>query len=71
MGKTEVTVDAYKRFVRATRHAMAPEPFTEDRVPLNYGWKQVRQPIVQVTWDDAKGALTVTLDLTLQRTLCF
>ena len=55
MGKTEVTVAAYKRFVQATRRPMPAEAITEDGVALNDGWRQERQPIVQVTWDDARA----------------
>jgi formylglycine-generating enzyme required for sulfatase activity len=55
MGRTEVSVGAYKRFIEATRRTMPPEPFSVNDVPLNEGWKQERQPIVQVTWDEAKA----------------
>src|ERR1051326_7302875 len=55
MGKTEVTVGAYKRFVRASRRSMPPEPITEDKLALNEGWRQERQPIVGVNWEDAKA----------------
>jgi len=52
MGRTEVTVDAYKRFAAATGRGMPPEPTLLDRA-LNPGWGHGSQPIVGVTWDDA------------------
>ena len=55
LGKTEVTVRAYKRFTQATHRAMPPKPVTQDGVALNPGWAQERQPIVNVTWNDAKA----------------
>ena len=55
MGMTEVTVEAYKRFAEATRRSLPAEPVTMDRIALNEGWRQGRQPIVNVTWDDAKA----------------
>jgi formylglycine-generating enzyme required for sulfatase activity len=53
MGKTEVTVGAYRRFVQATGRAMPPEPVTESGLALNEGWQHEEQPIVQVTWADS------------------
>ena len=53
MGKTEVTVGAYKRFAKATQRSMPKEPLTHDQLPLNNGWREERQPIVQVSWVDA------------------
>ena len=44
MGQTEVTVEAYRRFAKAM-----PQETT-----LNPGWKDGRQPIVNVSWDEAK-----------------
>jgi sulfatase modifying factor 1 len=55
LGKTEVTVGTYKRFAHATQRVMPPEPMTQDGFALNPGWAQERQPIVNVTWNDAKA----------------
>jgi formylglycine-generating enzyme required for sulfatase activity len=55
MSKTEVTVSAYKRFVQSSSRSMPAEPLTEDNIALNAGWKQERQPMVQITWDDARA----------------
>jgi formylglycine-generating enzyme required for sulfatase activity len=54
MSQTEVTVGAYSRFVRATGRSMPAEAVTEG-VALNASWRQERQPIVQVSADDAKA----------------
>src|SRR5262245_55437746 len=43
MGKTEVTVAAYKRFAQSSGHSMPAEPLTEDNFALNARWKQERQ----------------------------
>jgi formylglycine-generating enzyme required for sulfatase activity len=47
MGRTEVTVGAYKRFAAATAISMPPNS------DWNPGWQDDRQPIVNVTWDEA------------------
>jgi formylglycine-generating enzyme required for sulfatase activity len=47
MGRTEVTVAAYKRFVAATKMNMPPDS------EWNPGWQDDRRPIVHVTWDEA------------------
>ena len=53
MGQTAVTVGAYKRYAQAGGKPMPPEPSFMDR-PLNAGWRQEEQPIVNVTWDEAR-----------------
>jgi sulfatase modifying factor 1 len=54
MGQTEVTVAAYKRFVRAAGKTMPAEPELWGR-PLNIGWKNEAMPIVNVNWDESQG----------------
>ena len=44
LGRTEVTVKAYKRFARETGTGMPAEPF------FNRGWKKYDRPINRVTW---------------------
>ena len=46
-GRTEVTVGAYKRFVRDTGESMPPES------EWNPGFKDDQRPIVRLTWDEA------------------
>jgi formylglycine-generating enzyme required for sulfatase activity len=47
MGQTEVTVNAYTRFAQDKKSkSMPPKP--------NYGYKSTDQPIVDVSWDQAK-----------------
>lgn len=66
MGRTEVTVKAYKRFAKATRSKMPPEPLDTPFRTLSTksggistefrrgpGKKQDR-PIINVTWDEAR-----------------
>lgn len=53
MGQTEVTVQAYKRFVQSTRKAMPPEAYLSGR-PLNSGWKNGAMPIDDVSWYEAR-----------------
>ena len=52
IGQTEVTVGAYKRFAQATEKPMPPEPAILGR-PLNEGWKNDQQPMVNVSWYEA------------------
>ena len=47
MGRTEVSVEAYKRFVAATSRKMPEVP------EFNPGWGKEDHPIVSVTWDEA------------------
>jgi len=49
LGRTEVTVGAYKRFAAATGKTLPAAPFT------NPGWSNEQMPMVGVTWDEAKG----------------
>ena len=57
MGQTEATVGAYKRFVQATAAKMPPEPEYSSRSGVtfkaNSGWRDNRQPMVNVLWHDA------------------
>jgi len=48
IGQTEVTVEAYKRFVEAAKAKMPPVAPKLDR-----GWKNGSFPIVDVTWEEA------------------
>ena len=54
IGQTEVTVGAYEHFIESTRRKMPPEPKWLDR-SLNPGWRDQKQPIVHVTWNDAQA----------------
>ncbi len=54
MGKTEVTVDAYRRFSNASRTRMPEEARLLDR-PLNPGWRKTHLPIVNMTWHQAQA----------------
>lgn len=53
MGQTEVTVAAYKRFVRVARKSMPPEPKFLGR-NLNTGWNGDSLPMTMVDWSDAR-----------------
>jgi formylglycine-generating enzyme required for sulfatase activity len=53
LGQTEVTVGAYQKYTQATARAMPNEPIY--LFPLNKGWANQQQPIVNVTWDEAKA----------------
>jgi formylglycine-generating enzyme required for sulfatase activity len=48
LGQTEVTVAAYRKYANAMAKAMPPEP------KFNAEWKDGNQPIVNLTWSDAK-----------------
>ena len=48
MGRTPVTVAAYRRFAQATERVMPTAP------EFNLGWKKEDHPIVNVSWEDAK-----------------
>ena len=54
LGQTAVTVAAYRQYAEKTGLKMPPEPKLGDR-PLNPGWKDARQPIVNVTWAEARA----------------
>jgi len=47
MGRTEITVEAYQRFVAATARRMPPDSQWNPR------WQDKQRPIVNVTWEDA------------------
>jgi formylglycine-generating enzyme required for sulfatase activity len=53
MGQTEVTVEAYKRFTKATGRAMPSEPIAIGDKNLNPGWNNDGVPMTMVTWIDA------------------
>ena len=53
LGQTEVTVGAYRRFAEKTGGKMPTEPNFRGRA-LNAGWGDEGQPIVDVTWDEAR-----------------
>ena len=53
MGQTEVTVEAYKRYVRTTGGSMPPEPKFRDRA-LNAGWASDGLPMNVISWNDAR-----------------
>ena len=49
LGQTEVTVEAYQRFARATGRELPPAPrFSRD-------WQEPRQPMANVRWDEAEA----------------
>jgi formylglycine-generating enzyme required for sulfatase activity len=48
-----VTVGAYRRFAEATGRRMPDEPVAFGR-KLNPGWGDKEQPMVMVTWEEAK-----------------
>ncbi|MCS7024608.1 MAG: SUMF1/EgtB/PvdO family nonheme iron enzyme [Bryobacteraceae bacterium] len=52
MGKTEVTVGAYRKFTQATGLPLPPEP-TSSAMSLNPGWKNELLPMVRVSWEEA------------------
>lgn len=54
MGQTEVTVGAYRQFVESTGRETPPEPKWQD-LSMNPGWKDNKQPIVHVTWNEAQA----------------
>ncbi len=49
LGQTAVTVAAWKRYTSATGNSMPPAP------SFNENWADGQQPIVNITWDEAKG----------------
>jgi len=54
IGRTEVTVAAYRRFVAASGNRIPAEPMFGDR-SLNPGWRDPELPVVNVSWDDARS----------------
>jgi formylglycine-generating enzyme required for sulfatase activity len=57
IGRTEVTVAAYKRFAQATVRQMPPEPKNLDDA-LNPGWREEQKPIANVRYSDAQAFCT-------------
>ena len=57
IGQTEVTVSAYKHFAQKTGGKMPPEPRWLGR-SFNAGWHDSKQPIVNVTWNEAVAFCT-------------
>ena len=53
LGQTSVTVGAWKRHAGATGKSMPPEPQIDDRA-LNAHWSDEQQPIVDITWAEAR-----------------
>ena len=53
LGQTAVTVGAYKRFAESTGVSMPAEPVLGKR-KLNPQWSDSEQPMVAVTWEEAK-----------------
>ncbi len=53
IGRTEVPVQAYERYVTAVGLEMPPEPQGID--DFNDGWSKKNHPIVKVTWDEARS----------------
>jgi len=54
MGRTEITVAAYKRFVAATGKRMPTSPVLSGR-ELNPDWDDEAMPMVDVTWFEARS----------------
>ncbi len=54
LGQTAVTVGAYKRFAESTGVSMPDEPVIGNR-QLNPQWSDLEQPIVGVTWEEARS----------------
>ncbi len=52
LGQTEVTVEAYERFAKATGRPMPAEPKFRER-SLNPGWADKRLPMLMVDWNDS------------------
>jgi len=52
IGRTEVTVAAYKRYTRETNSSMPPEPITFGN-SINTNWPDDSMPISNVTWNEA------------------
>ena len=54
LGQTPVTVGAYRRFAESTGVSMPGEPVIGER-SLNSRWNDLEQPMVTVTWEEAKA----------------
>ena len=57
LGQTEVTVEAWSRFAKATVREMPPEP-NEGSLHLNPGWAERRFPMSKISWIDSKDYCT-------------
>jgi formylglycine-generating enzyme required for sulfatase activity len=55
LGRTEVPVQAYERFVAATGRTMPEEPGSGAMPGYNDGWHKKSHPMVKVTWEEAGG----------------
>ena len=53
LGQTPVMVGAYRRFAESTGIAMPAQPVFAER-NLNPKWKDSEQPMVMITWEEAK-----------------
>ena len=53
LGRTEVPVEAFERFVRATGGAMPADP--QGLPDYNDRWQKKSHPMVKVTWDEARA----------------
>jgi formylglycine-generating enzyme required for sulfatase activity len=54
MGQTEVTVEAWSRFAKATIREMPPEP-VDGKLPQNPGWAQRQFPMENISWSESKS----------------
>jgi formylglycine-generating enzyme required for sulfatase activity len=54
IGKTEVTVGAYKRYATASGRAMPPDPQFAEFFNKK-GWTKPDHPVVNMSWDEAKA----------------
>jgi formylglycine-generating enzyme required for sulfatase activity len=50
MGRTEVTVAAYKRFVEVTRREMPPPLLS-----INPSWRESTHPMIKISWHSARA----------------
>jgi formylglycine-generating enzyme required for sulfatase activity len=57
IGQTEVTVEAWMRFAKATVREMPAEPM-DGKLALNPGWAQHRLPMDYISWTDSKAYCT-------------
>ncbi len=58
LGRTDVTVAAYARFVQATQTPMPPppvDPNSKDGTSFDPDWSHVNRPIVDVKWQKAQA----------------
>jgi formylglycine-generating enzyme required for sulfatase activity len=55
MGRTEVPVEAFERFLAANGGEMPSEPGSGYMPGYNDGWRKKNHPMVKVTWDEAQA----------------